>query len=304
MRNPRPCFYCLFISLLSWSECLVAQPAPAANGGKLKVQDVYLSTGSVAGFSQTGTLSDFMQLAPESRLLQNNLDGFSQTGEDFTGGSGMFSELLGFQFKDQNQSYNSNPQLRVGFSYTSGSILTDYLWKDMRQPYDTLTSSQTGQIYLVDTITQESYDLNYQTDQVHLEASLIYRTKPEARWSLYGGLGFTAGVSINSFTTVDYYKSSGTSLHNADPSTYYYPVYYSSSGTYQTETHRNKTNTALSVFVPIGVDFRIARKNDFWKRMHLFYEMRPGLLFTFIPETRTVKEAFFQSVFGLRVEIH
>ena len=152
-------------------------------------------------------------------------------------------------------------------------------------------------------MVHESYDMNYETDQVALEASLIYRTNPQARWSVYGGIGMTAGLSINANTSIDYWKSRGVSMNGNEPGYYPYPIYYSSQGTGLSETFRNKSSFAQSFFFPLGVDFRIARKNDFWKRLHLFYEMRPGLLFTFIPETRTVTEAFFQSTFGLRVEI-
>ena len=282
----------------------MAQHSPSTEGSKMAVTNFYLLTGSGAGFSQSGTVSEFSQLAPGSVLLQNNMDGFSETEDNSSGYNGMVSLLLGINFKDHlTQQYKSNPQLRVGLSYSSGTLLTNYLYKEVRSPYDTLTSSQTGQTYLVDSAVWESYDLNYHTEQVLLEASLIYRSRPEARWSLYGGMGFSAGVSINAFTTVDYAKNSGAGMHNPDPHYYYYPIYYTSEGTYLSETNRNESSTALSVFFPLGIDFRIARKNDFWKRMHLFYEMRPGIHFAFIPEIRTVNEAFFQSTFGLRVEM-
>jgi len=51
----------------------------------------------------------------------------------------------------------------------------------------------------------------------------------------------------------------------------------------------------------LGIDFRIGKKREFWKRTHLFYELRPGINVTSIPELRPITNASVQHGIGLRV---
>jgi hypothetical protein len=63
----------------------------------------------------------------------------------------------------------------------------------------------------------------------------------------------------------------------------------------------NKKKFACAAYVPLGVDFRIGKKRAFWKRTHLFYELRPSV--TTIPELRTFANAGVQQGIGLRVTL-
>ena len=129
---------------LTWLQPISAQQSQAVAKPRMSITDFYIVSGPAAGASQAGSVDEFRQLAPGSTLLQNNFDGFySNSGETYNG-YGVLSVLLGIQFRDQKtDSYRSNPLLRVGFSYQSGSILSNYFSREVRSPYDTLRSSQT-----------------------------------------------------------------------------------------------------------------------------------------------------------------
>src|SRR5690606_33840629 len=134
-------------------------------------------------------------------------------------------------------------------------------------PYDTLTSSQTGQVVYIDSVYTQNYSMDYVSEQLRLDGSVIFRTNPEGRWSLYAGIGFTVGLSVNATTEIYYSKygrietryPNGQTSHSYQ---YYYPGSYIS----KTETFRNKTNFSVSPYIPMGVDFRIGKKREFWKR--------------------------------------
>lgn len=267
---------------------------------KVAIHDIYIQTGFFSERNTNGTLSDFRPLAPQSVLLSNNMT-------DFTGSMGFSltsnttsSVMLGLQFSDKQKTiYKANPLLRIGISHFSGTTLTGGLRKEDRKPYDTLMSIQTGQITYVDSITVRSYGMNYSWEQLRLDGSLIFRTNPSSRWSLFTGMGITAGLSLNAHTDIYYSTSGRTETYYGNETNSFRS--YSGSGNTKTERHRNKNNFAASIFIPMGFDFRIGRNSEFWKRVHLFYELRPGINITSIPELRTIINSSIQHGLGLRV---
>jgi hypothetical protein len=268
---------------------------------KISITDIYIQSGFFSARNNDGTPSDFKKLAPQSVLLNNIMPDFYQPGGFSSTSNNMFSVLLGLQFNDKPKTfYEGNPLLRVGISYISGTTLTGGLFDEVRKPYDTLTSSQTGQTVYIDSINTKNYSMSYSSEQLRLDGSLIFRTNPESRWSIFTGMGITAGVSFNANTNI-YYNSNGKAEARYANGNSFSSYGYSSSGNIKTEKFRNKTNIGLSIYIPLGIDFRIGKKREFWKRTHLFYELRPGINVTSIPELRPITNASVQHGIGLRV---
>ncbi|MFA5781797.1 MAG: hypothetical protein WC868_05955 [Bacteroidales bacterium] len=291
------------VILLTVSFSVFGQEQQPKTIKKISIHDIYIQAGLFSERNRTGTLGDFNGLAPNSVLLEKSL-AFAEyapyNGSNLTSNS-MFSVMLGIQFSDKQKTiYKANPLLRLGVSYFSGTTLTGSLYKEDRKPYDTLTSAQTGQTVYLDSVTTNDYGMSYSSEQLRFDGSLIFRTNPEARWSLFAGIGITAGLSINANTDIYYSKFGGTETRypNGNTSSSYS---YSSSYNSKTEKYRNKNNFGASTFIPMGIDFRIGKKSEFWKRTHLFYELRPGINITSIPELRTITNSSIQHGLGLRV---
>ncbi len=287
--------------LLSCYSSLQAQEEQAKKIKRVSVHDFYFQPGLLGQANAIGELSDFKTLAPQSVLLKNNVSDFQQSSGFNYDASTMLSVMLGLQFSDKQKTrYKPNPLLRLGFSYFSATNVTAGLYKETRKPYDTLTSAQTGQVTYIDSVTTRSYNMNYASQQLRLDGSLIFRTNPESRWSLFAGIGITAGLSINANTTISYSKYDISQIRYADETPPSSSSYYNSNNG-KTENYRNKTNFGFSAYIPAGVDFRIGKKREFWKRTHLYYELRPGINTIAIPELRAITGASFQQGIGLRV---
>jgi len=263
---------------------------------KISIHDFYIQTGIFTMRNTSGTLSDFKTLAPQSSiLLNNNTVDYSPYNNFRISGNNVFSMMLGLQFSNK-----TNPLLRLGFSYISGINLENSSNRVARKPYDTLTSSQTGQTIYIDSVFTEQYNMKYSSEQLRFDGSLIFRTNPESRWSMFAGIGITAGFSINANTDIFYsnYSRTETRYTTDSTSTSYN---YSGYNNMKTENFKNKTNFGASAYIPMGVDFRIGKKREFWKRIHLFYELRPCINITSIPELRTSANVGLQHGLGLRV---
>ena len=279
-----------------------AQTDSSGVAQRMKITNVYVPLGFAFHTHRVSTLSDFQKLAPESILLDSNFNGYSSSQNSFTDNGGfVFSTLVGINFLNHSKtSYKTNPQLRVGVSYRNGMSLSRSLRKETNTPYDTLTSSQTGEMIFIDSVTTDNYYMNYHNEQLRVHLSLIFRTNPKARWSLYGGAGLTAGISFNSQTEINYshLNSTRSKINSGD-----YQINSIGDQEFTTEEFINKNGFGFSAFIPLGIDWRVGNKREFWKRLHIYYELSPEIDFTSVPELRTFVSSGAISNFGLRVSL-
>ncbi len=59
----------------------------------------------------------------------------------------------------------------------------------------------------------------------------------------------------------------------------------------------------LMLYAPVGVGFRLAKENEFWNRMELYLEARPGMMVQGTQEFGTVTSFGSQFLFGLRLRL-
>jgi hypothetical protein len=271
----------------------------SGNKKSVVVDDFSIKTGFLVNGNPTGSLTDFRTLAPQSNLLQNEFSGFNPFFNRNESNVVPFSVLVGLQFRERNAP-KKHTTLRLGLSYLSGHVMTISLNERVRVPFDTLTSGRTESTILVDSIYGRNYFMNYSANQLRFDASLIFRTSSESRWNLFAGLGFSVGFSLNAFTEVFFSENSRLELDLDD---FNPPIWQSTNLQFVTERHNNRGFWATSVFIPVGVDFRMGQQHSFWGNVHLFYELRPSLNFISIPELRTLTLAGAQHGFGLRYNI-
>jgi hypothetical protein len=69
------------------------------------------------------------------------------------------------------------------------------------------------------------------------------------------------------------------------------------------EEFPNKNNFGFSAYIPLGINLRLGNKIEFWKKVNLFYEIRPNINITYVPELRTVTNAFLQVGCGFRITL-
>ena len=284
--------------LMALTSPLAGQVSDSSSVKKISVCEVNLYFGSFNNLNTFSTLDDFMKLAPNSKLLKNDFSQYEQYQSFGYNSSSMLSVNMGIHFGNkQGTTYRPNPLLRVGFTYFNSSVLSTYLSNTQTVRADTLLSNQTGQAVYVDSTINRSYNMQYSSDQLRLDVSLNFRTDPAARWSFYSGIGLAAGVSLRATTSI-YYSTYASLQSNSN---YYYPYVDSYNDSFTSEVLQNEMNFGFNAYVPLGLDFRMGKKRPFWKRTHLFYEVRPGVNFTSIPELSTMANVSVQHGLGIRI---
>ncbi len=264
------------------STALIAQE----KSGNIQITEAQVLLGSNMSMVETMSLNDFKTIAPNSSILAKEYSGFSNNFYNSTYTNPSFTGLLGLTFKNK-----PNPLLRLGLGYSTRTLGTGSSSRFESFPYDTLTSGQTGQqIFLDSTHFQYMYGA-YQSTYLSLDASLIFRTKPSARWSIYGGIGANVGMAFNSFLDVSFHDEHYTSSGNYDQSNW----------SHEQERFAQKSHVASTIYVPMGLDFRLGKRSEFLNRLHLFVETRPSMTITSIPSLKTQLTPNITSSFGLRI---
>ncbi len=209
---------------------------------------------------------------------------------------GAFHVSVGFHpFRNEMA---KGPELRLGFLSTSQQGISARYERSVHMPYDTLTSSQTGIQYLVDSVTSSAYEITYWYNMAGIHGAAIWRTK--RRFSFFGGIGVAAGALYKVHSVVEYrYRASIESAGLSGPA----------QGPLEGTEPVREENFPLGAgywwqwHLPMGMDYRLHRDHDLWGRMHLYYEIVPQMLFVQRPALRFTSGIGVQSLFGLRLKL-
>jgi hypothetical protein len=269
---------------------------------RIKVKEFRTYTGFTVSGGNSGSLDEFAKLAPQSELLLNKPEDLSLNSSWPLKMNGVFSVMMGMQFRNREKTgYKANPMLRLGLRFVSGSVMQSTYLNSTQFTYDTLVSSQSGQTIFVDSVFTTNYELNYRNTQLQFDGSLIFRTNPGNRVSIFSGFGLIAGASMNALTRIDYYRLSQSQYRNSNGNILNDYNNFSSSGLSVSERHKNQTNLALSAYVPLGIDFRLGNKGELLRQTYLFLELRPGVNFNNVPELETISTAYLQQALGIKI---
>ncbi len=297
---------------------LMGQEKPTGSTKKFEIQDISIQSGFLLEQGTSSSTADFQSLAPQSVLLNGDFSGYTSYPY-FTSYAGynsnnnynsrnrmspMASILLGIKINKKNRETKFNPLLRIGLAYYAKSGMNSGLNKTERSTFDKFTSAQTGQTVLLDSVSIKTLYMNYASQQLRLDGSLIFRTDPQKRWSIYTGIGITAGISLNATTDIYSTKSERVESRLINQPIDEIGTYYGSNLDIVKESFRNKSNFGASAFIPIGIDHRLGKKRDIWKQLHIFAELRPGISINSIPELRTSASGSIQNTFGIKYSLH
>jgi len=267
----------------------------------------YVAGGGFFAGESTLFPQDITRITTGSTLFTGDLSAYKNYdyyGDPFIMGAGLFTG--GLSVHPLRKVNAPGPELRLGFIYGGRSGRSAYYSRMDSSPYDTLTSSQTGDQYYVDSVWGSSYTIAQTCERFGLDAALVWHT--QGRWSIHAGMGIMAGVLANVRTTIQYEEFSGVSAASTSSSSgnyYHYAYGYHGTGDYSSssETLQRGTGWWTSLYTPLGLDFRFGRTGDFWTRVHAFMEMRPQLVMQHTADLGTATSFGAQSLFGLRFRL-
>jgi hypothetical protein len=252
------------------------------------------SAGMIMDASFEAQLENFRKLAPESNILDRDLSGFSKDIGFYDQSSGAFSIYVDFPIEWELFDYLS-PKIRIGLQFMHYGALNYSLSRSDYFRVDTLTNSSGRSLY-VDSISSQHIDIEYSQDQILVDVGILFSSNENSRWAVKGGFSLAAGFTQSAGTRMFYDRSAEYTAQLAG-------IVYSNDYYSEEESFRNDGGFVGVASIPLILDFRIARKGNFFARSHLYTEVRPFLYYTSIPEISNQTQSGLSFGFGFRYEI-
>ncbi len=289
--------------LLPFALLLVAsmngQYVPDTLAARLRLTDVFLYSGGLPDPAYAASLADWRLMAPNSTLLARDL-----TDHDLRNGGeqviGAFAASVCLDLRKAGPAARSGAYLRIGFNFMQHAGRGTELVKETYSPYDTLTSSQTGEVTYIDSVVTSRYSFDHRYGQLALDAAVIYLKEYPRRWSLFGGGGIQVGSSFAGKVSVQH--SIQREVTPRLVGEFGRPDDRGASSSVS-EDLRSRSDVFIAAYVPLGVCYRLGLKRPFWRAMNLCYEMRPMLWLGGAPELNAGPQVGVAHYFGWRVDL-
>lgn len=269
---------------------------------KYKISQLQLSFGGDRSLAPLSiNQNEFNVLAPGAQMPENSMS--------YTTNFGWYASTLNMNvaFHPLKQNglageYNKNRTFRAGISAQGINASIYNTSNSFTTRIDTLVSSGNGSIYgFVDSINQDFTYSSYMATAVKLDFSYLASTDVSKRFSFYSGAGLNFGLTIAPRTEIQSHSWDSERITDTNDN------YISNQSVYNAlnvnrQVYQNKMGYMAALYVPIGVDFRLGKKNEVMKKMHLFFELRPTISVLSIPEAKTYVYPSMQNCFGLKIE--
>ncbi len=269
-----------------------AQDSITSKFSRVRIGEVSIQAGVASKFTPKYNKDAPLIILPISSSL--NMDSYVDRNVDFIGDKNL-SVLLGIQFADKRNLENKYFVMRLGIGFYNGSYTKNNLFVEDRKTYDSLIESN-GTVFL-DSVNYRYMESKFSYQMLRMDGSFLFKTNMPSHWTLFGGLGFTGGISMNTNAEIRTYRY--LSMENR------YGERYVEKKTIQeisnvVENRDLGSVLSYSVYVPVGVDFRIGNNHPLWKKSHLFYEFRSGMNYTNREGISPQSSVFLHHSFGLK----
>lgn len=237
---------------------------------KLQFSGMSMQSGAIFQSAIDFPLEGFEKMSPNSGILLNDFSTFNYLDYSLYLPKSMV-ELSGiFDLKKSTSNLRFNPKFSFGLGFSSGLSLAMY--NDLYEPYykiDSIFINRFNCYGYFDSIINKSVGIEYYTQNILLKGMFTIRSNTNKRFCIYGGFGLGIGITRQSRLEMYYSEKNEIRLENN-------VFLYNSDQTNDFETIQKKGGTSVDFFIPLGLDFRIGNKSEYWRMIHLFFEMREG----------------------------
>ena len=192
----------LIATLLTFTAICSTGQAQETKPGNRSVE-IALTTGFGDSYSTNLSNTTWNKYAPDFVIPADSL-GYQQgysSGYPYGNGYSVSSYLLGSVHVSYKNAFLDSKKIRssVGLVFGSGiGYRSDQSWtKTETFAIDTLTSSQTGQQYSIDSTHNQTIGRSYEANDFMIGVSHFFQTNPLRRFALHVGITASYGFSVN-----------------------------------------------------------------------------------------------------------
>jgi hypothetical protein len=245
---------------------------------KLTLSGIEVSGGVSHTMNYSQTFAQFQALVSHSEVLTKHpYEVYHTWPATYWTNSGVAGAALRFRMaKPGSRDVGKGPEFRLGIRYQGNHY--HFLNTNHREAFliDSLYNGQGEVIGHIDSVESHFYTLLYKSDQLHVDFSMIYSTRPDLRFTLFGGIGVAGGFSTRSWLQVNQFTRtySISQIQGYGYAHHYQHYFYLIP---QTTREQAPGNAGGIVYLPMGLRFRPGKSDSEARHLQLFYELQPGI---------------------------
>lgn len=196
-----------------------------------------------------------------------------------------------------------NRELMIGIAYLSGIRRSYDFFKSSTKHVDTINVQD--YTFYVDSTYFSGYSFQEYTKEVGVDISYIFRSEQSKKISVFAGFGLYVGYTFYSDVSVSQSKDSSKSIYTNPSNEGFYQYHSSSVGYFFNNAIEKTAKTDPSIlfrgYVPVGLNWNLSKKNEFWKHVNLQFQAAFGLEYRYITNDKGYLNPYFgMSMFGIR----
>ena len=222
--------------------------------------------------SYSPSITEWKQALPESALLQRNFEGFTHSISNTTyGNSGFYWNTSFYRQNKKSGEFDGKRELRFGMNLYSLQSNASFFYRNDRTRLDTLSNGE----YL-DSVTYKGLQLYNEAQYLNFDAALIFRSPGESRFRLYAGAGLQMGMSLNNRSELLYREGGSYEISYGNISR----RSESEESRFEREQWKQAVSISASVYMPLGVEWQMGKRREFFRPLFLTAELRPMMQVT------------------------
>jgi hypothetical protein len=291
----------VFLALLAPSV-LFSQEDSTENSRRKFIRVVSIS-GMLGGEFYREGFSDrtpFQQATPNSTLAFANIGGYGNSNGIFyyLNSRASTNSAMNVNLKLRGQKMS---EVRFGLYHSNTSFAAQSYSRETTTPIDT-TMLPGGELLYTDSVSYASYDYTWDASVINLHIGWIVRSNPGNWVSVYTGFGLFGGIGFNGILEYNHVHSSRHTHRSPGNNTYYTTNH--TTEVQSRETYRAPVFASFGGYIPIGMNIRLAQRNNFFKHIALFGEYQ-GAVQVLAPKGIDSKIRTVSSMYGgVRYYIH
>ncbi len=249
------------LKINSFNVLFNSELAPAPNFSKNEILTLARGSVLVPKYFNKAENRDYSSLD-----LQNNVN--------LSFGVGLKSKKTG--------EIRANQAMNVGLQLTSlnNSLYSTFSSETIGTDTFKNNNGSGNQSIYTDTVKNKNFSSQFEAQILSLDVNYLFKSNTDRRFSFYTGIGFIAGLSLNSQVSSRYseFTSVETRSNNNQNSSYGYSrSRFSDTDVYESEVIGSTNMWYTSAYVPIGLTYRLGKTNQFWNKLTLGLDVRVGV---------------------------
>jgi len=242
----------------------------------------------------------------QSEFISNPEDyNIASYSSNTSGGFAPSASLSFTPYSKKKGALNYNHEFRIKLGGSFGNNRSFYYYRDETHPYDTLSSAIGNPDIIIDSVYFDSPSYVETINEINIGLSYLFKTNAAKRVYIYAGIGAEYGLVLQDYVTT--VREDGYYLKNNSDDFYVAPYHDENTdqfGFSSTKTKLTSNTHFIRMYIPLGINFRIANNNNFFKHINIYTQFSPGVEIQIVTGVETYTNPFIGvAVVGLRYTI-